>query len=135
MPQQQQLIVGKGSRLLIGLWSPLPTGVKLDAKLLQTHPILRTSSNGILAAGSSLLLRSYQQYTTTHIELNDGSNGTDIRMSYLCLRTCRVIGTALYSRLCCKCGIWYASFSRRRVEARRISQRIEEASLMSASPC
>ena len=23
-------IVGKGSRLLIGLWSPLPTGVKLD---------------------------------------------------------------------------------------------------------
>ena len=77
-------IVGKGSRLLIGLWSPLPTGVKLDAKLLQTHPILRTSSNGllstfILAAGSSSLLRSYQQYTTTttrNIELNDGLNGT-----------------------------------------------------------
>ena len=78
-------IVGKGSRLLIGLWSPLPTGVKLDAKLLQTHPILRTASNGllsiiILVAGSSSLLRSYQQYTITtrNIELNSGSNGTDI---------------------------------------------------------
>ena len=73
-------IVGKGSRLVIGLWSPLPTGVKLDARLLQTHPILRMSSNGIfsfviLAAGASSLLRSYQQYAATsrNIELNSGS--------------------------------------------------------------